>query len=79
MRYFTSVAAIAAALMAVPALAQEAAPTVADAEAFIATAEKDLYDFTLKQAVLAGSTQPISPTIPMPWPLNMAKSAPRKR
>ena len=42
MRKFVSTLALAAALYAVPAAAQNASPTTADAEAFVAKAEKDL-------------------------------------
>ncbi len=48
MRKFVSSVALAVALVSTPVMAQEAAPTVADAEAFIAKAEKDLYDFTVE-------------------------------
>jgi peptidyl-dipeptidase A len=48
MRKFISSLALAAALAAAPAYAQPAAPTVADAEAFIAKAEKDLFDFSVE-------------------------------
>jgi peptidyl-dipeptidase A len=48
MKYLTSVAAIAVTLMALPAVAQDASPSVADAEAFVATAEKDLYAFSIE-------------------------------
>jgi peptidyl-dipeptidase A len=48
MRKFISSLALAAALAAAPAYAQQAAPTVADAEAFIAKAEKDLFDFSVE-------------------------------
>ena len=56
MKNFVSLAALAIATLSVPniAVAQEAttsasaAPTVADAEAFIARAEKDLFDFSVE-------------------------------
>ncbi|MEQ1551893.1 M2 family metallopeptidase [Sphingorhabdus sp.] len=48
MRKFVSTLALAAALYAVPAAAQNASPTSADAEAFIAKAEKDLFDFSIE-------------------------------
>jgi peptidyl-dipeptidase A len=53
MKYFVSVAALAIATISVPALAQEAAPTVAEAEAFIAAAEKDLFDFSIESGRVA--------------------------
>ncbi len=49
MKSLVSVVALATALICSPAIAQTA-PTVADAEAFIAKAEKDLYDFTIELA-----------------------------
>jgi peptidyl-dipeptidase A len=48
MKYLVSVVALATASISVPAMAQNAAPTVADAEAFIAAAEKDLYAFSIE-------------------------------
>lgn len=48
MRKFVSTLALAAALYAVPAAAQNASPTTADAEAFVAKAEKDLFDFSIE-------------------------------
>jgi peptidyl-dipeptidase A len=50
MKNFISMLALGAALMASPVLAQGAttAPNVADAEAFIANAEKDLFDFSVE-------------------------------
>jgi peptidyl-dipeptidase A len=48
MRKFVSSFALATLLAASPAYAQQAAPTVADAEAFIAKAEKDLFDFSVE-------------------------------
>ncbi|HMS21025.1 M2 family metallopeptidase [uncultured Sphingorhabdus sp.] len=48
MKKFVSTVALAAALISTPAMAQNAAPTPADAEAFLAKAEKDLYDFTVE-------------------------------
>lgn len=50
MRKFVSSLALAAALVASPAYAQQAAPTLDDAEAFIAKAEKDLFDFSVEAA-----------------------------
>jgi peptidyl-dipeptidase A len=47
MKKLVSTVALAAALIATPTMAQTA-PTVADAEAFIAKAEKDLYAFTIE-------------------------------
>jgi peptidyl-dipeptidase A len=44
MKYLVSVAALAAAMISVPAAAQ----TVAEAEAFVAAAEKDLFDFSVE-------------------------------
>lgn len=58
MKKFVSVVALAAALVSMPALAQEAAPGVADAEAFVTKAEKDLFDFTTE----AGRVQWINST-----------------
>jgi peptidyl-dipeptidase A len=48
MKYLVSVVALAAASISVPAVAQTAAPTVAEAEAFIAAAEKDLFAFSVE-------------------------------
>jgi peptidyl-dipeptidase A len=48
MKNFVSALAVAVALVATPVVAQEAAPTVADAETFIAEAEKDLFDFSIE-------------------------------
>jgi peptidyl-dipeptidase A len=48
MRKFVSSFALATLLAASPAYAQQAAPTVADAEVFIAKAEKDLFDFSVE-------------------------------
>jgi peptidyl-dipeptidase A len=53
MKNFVSALALAAALVATPVMAQQAAPTVADAEAFIAAAEKDLSVFTVEGARVA--------------------------
>jgi peptidyl-dipeptidase A len=54
MKNFVSILALCAALMAGPVMAQTAAPvaapTVADAEAFIASAEKDLFAFSVEGA-----------------------------
>ncbi|HMT41243.1 MAG TPA: M2 family metallopeptidase [Sphingorhabdus sp.] len=47
MNKFISSVALAAALLATPVAAQDA-PSVADAEAFIAKAEKDLFDFSIE-------------------------------
>lgn len=47
MKKFISTLALSAALMATPVMAQENAPTVADAEAFVAKAEKDLFGFSI--------------------------------
>ena len=47
MRKYVSIVALAIATVSTPAWAQTA-PTVSDAEAFIAKAEKDLYDFTVE-------------------------------
>lgn len=58
MRKFVSSVALAVALVSTPVLAQESTPTVAEAEAFIAKAEKDLYDFTVE----AGRVQWINST-----------------
>lgn len=48
MKNFVSAVALAAALISTPVLAQEAPPTVADAEAFLAKVEKDLFDFSVE-------------------------------
>ena len=48
MKKFVSTVALAAALVSAPAMAQNAAPSSADAEAFIAKAEKDLFDFSIE-------------------------------
>ncbi|MFM2257014.1 MAG: hypothetical protein RIQ28_861 [Pseudomonadota bacterium] len=48
MKKFISTLALSAALMATPVMAQENAPTVADAEAFVAKAEKDLFGFSIE-------------------------------
>ena len=57
MKNLVSIAALALAIASTPAMAQDMsdvvvadqkAPTVADAEAFIAAAEKDLFDFTVE-------------------------------
>jgi peptidyl-dipeptidase A len=48
MKYLVSVVALAAASISVPAMAQTDAPTVAEAEAFIAAAEKDLFAFSVE-------------------------------
>ncbi len=59
MKNLVSIAALAFATLSLPsiAVAQEttvvAAPTVADAEAFIAAAEKDLYNFSVESAQVA--------------------------
>ncbi|MCC5611666.1 M2 family metallopeptidase [Nostoc sp. CHAB 5834] len=60
MKNFVSLAALAMATLSIPsvALAQAApaamtAPTVADAEAFLASAEKDLFDFSVEGAKVA--------------------------
>jgi peptidyl-dipeptidase A len=53
MKYLVSVAALAIATISVPAMAQDAAPTVAEAEAFIAAAEKDLFDFSVEAGRVA--------------------------
>jgi peptidyl-dipeptidase A len=45
---FVSAVALAAALISTPVMAQETAPTVADAEAFLAKVEKDLFDFSVE-------------------------------
>jgi peptidyl-dipeptidase A len=57
MKKFVSIVALATAIISSPVYAQ-AAPTVADAESFIAKAEKDLYDFTVE----AGRVQWINST-----------------
>jgi peptidyl-dipeptidase A len=46
MKYLVSVAALAIATLSVPAMAQEAAPTVADADAFVASVEKDYLQYS---------------------------------
>ncbi|RDV06766.1 peptidase M2 family protein [Sphingorhabdus pulchriflava] len=48
MKNFVSAVALAAALISTPVMAQDAAPTVADAEAFLAKVEKDLFDFSVE-------------------------------
>ncbi len=48
MRKFVSTVALAAALVSMPVMAQDAAPTASEAEAFIAKAEKDLFDFSVE-------------------------------
>ncbi|MBK7162567.1 MAG: M2 family metallopeptidase [Sphingomonadales bacterium] len=48
MKNFVSAVALAAALISTPVMAQETAPTVADAEAFLAKVEKDLFDFSVE-------------------------------
>ena len=48
MKRFISTLALSAALMTTPVMAQENAPTVADAEAFVAKAEKDLFGFSIE-------------------------------
>ncbi len=53
MKYLVSVVALAAASISTPAMAQVAAPSVAEAEAFIAAAEKDLYDFSVESGRVA--------------------------
>lgn len=61
MKFTISIAALALALAATPAFAQSdagtaapaAAPTAADAEAFIAAAEKDLFDFSVEAGKVA--------------------------
>jgi peptidyl-dipeptidase A len=59
MKYFVSVVALAAATISAPAFAQDAAaPTVSEAEAFVAAAEKDLFDFSIE----AGRVQWIKAT-----------------
>ena len=58
MRKFISTLALAAALISAPAMAQDAAPTVADAEACIGKVEKDLYDISVE----AGRVQWINST-----------------
>jgi peptidyl-dipeptidase A len=45
---FVSAVALTAALISTPVMAQDAAPTVADAEAFLAKVEKDLFDFSVE-------------------------------
>lgn len=58
MKKFVSCVALAVALASTPVMAQEAGPTVAEAESFLAKAEKDLYDFTVE----AGRVQWINST-----------------
>jgi peptidyl-dipeptidase A len=58
MRKLVSSVALAAALISAPVQAQQATPSVADAEAFIAKAEKDLFDFSIE----AGRVQWINST-----------------
>ena len=59
MKYLVSVVALAAATISVPAFAQDAAaPTISEAEAFVAAAEKDLFDFSIE----AGRVQWIKAT-----------------
>jgi hypothetical protein len=62
---FVSALALA---IATPALAQNAAPvaapTAAEADVFVAAAEKEYFDYSVF-ARSPGSTTPISPTIPM--------------
>jgi peptidyl-dipeptidase A len=60
MKILVSVAALAIATLSIPSMAQAqqaatatAAPAVADAEAFIAAAEKDLFDFSVESARVA--------------------------
>lgn len=61
MKFMISIAALALALAATPAFAQNdagaaapaAAPTAADAEAFIAAAEKDLFNFSVEAGKVA--------------------------
>lgn len=48
MKNFVSAVALTAALISTPVMAQDAAPTVADAEAFLAKVEKDLFDFSVE-------------------------------
>ena len=48
MKKFVSTLALSVALLATPVMAQENAPTVAEAEAFIAKAEKDLFAFSVE-------------------------------
>lgn len=48
MKKFVSTLALSVALLATPVMAQEDAPTVAEAEAFIAKAEKDLFAFSVE-------------------------------
>ncbi len=57
MKNFVSIAALAIATLSIPSVANAqqpatvaAAPTIADAEAFIAAAEKDLFDFSVEGA-----------------------------
>ena len=57
MRKYVSIVALAIATVSTPVWAQTA-PTVSDAEAFIAKAEKDLYDFTVE----AGRVQWVNAT-----------------
>ncbi|MBL0023051.1 MAG: M2 family metallopeptidase [Sphingomonadales bacterium] len=57
MRKYVSIVALAIATVSTPAWAQTT-PTVSDAEAFIAKAEKDLYDFTVE----AGRVQWVNAT-----------------
>ncbi|MEQ1539676.1 MAG: peptidase M2 family protein, partial [Sphingorhabdus sp.] len=59
MKYLVSVVALAAASISAPAFAQNTtAPTVSEAEAFVAAAEKDLFDFSIE----AGRVQWIKAT-----------------
>jgi peptidyl-dipeptidase A len=62
MKNFVSIAALAFAMISAPAMADNqaatektemAAPTIADAEAFIAAAEKDLFDFSIEAGKVA--------------------------
>ena len=54
MKYLVSVVALAAASISAPAFAHDpAGPNVAEAEAFIAAAEKDLFDFSVEAGRVA--------------------------
>jgi peptidyl-dipeptidase A len=53
MKYWVSVVALATASISLPVMAQTAAPSVADAEAFVAAAEKDQFDFSVEAGRVA--------------------------
>ena len=68
--------------VATPAFAQTAptaAPTAADADAFIASVEKDLFDYTVEASQVNWVNSTYITRTPTRWRHGSTRSAPRRR